>query len=157
MDGYIAKPVRLGDLSSALNLISPGIEPAAAPGGAGKPAGALIDEAVLLALRDIAGPDEPALVEQLLSMFLAETPGRIGQMRSGFQSADWHAVRETSHKLKGACRQLGLVAMALICQRLEDCEMTAERDWIGSAITELEQVFRETGILLSAKFTLNAA
>ena len=157
MDGYIAKPVRLADLASALNLHSPKIETAAVPPAGGKPAGALLDEAVLFALRNIAGPDEPDLVEQLLSMFLAETPGRIGQITSGFQSADWQAVRETSHKLKGACRQLGLVGMAGICQRLEDCERTPERDRIGSAITELEQVFRETGALLSTKFTLNAA
>ncbi len=157
MDGYIAKPVRQADLAAALNVHAQSVEPSAVAAGTGRLPGALFDEAVLLALREIAGPDEPDLVEQLLAMFLAETPGRIAQIAEGFRSGDWPGVRETSHKLKGACKQLGLVAMAGVCQRLEDCEATADRDWVGSAIAELEQVFRETAALLGTKFTFKAA
>ena len=152
MDGYIAKPIRRNDLVLALKPEASHVEATGAGGGKGR--SDLLDESILTDLRELAGPEDPGLVEQLLTMFIAETPRSIAQMTAGTVSGDWEVVRKAAHKLKGTCRQLGMIGMVDLCQRLEDCQTTAERGWIEQALSDLALVFRQTGELLRTKFKL---
>jgi signal transduction histidine kinase/CheY-like chemotaxis protein/ligand-binding sensor domain-containing protein len=155
MDGYIAKPIRQKDLVLALKRNPSDVRETGA--GAGKARGGLLDESILTDLRELAGPDDPDLLGQLLTMFIVETPPRIEMMTSGAVSGDWEVVRRTAHTLKGTCKQLGVIGMVDLCQRLEDCQTTTERGWVEQALTELSVVFRQTKELLGTKYTLNEA
>ena len=157
MDGYIAKPVRLNDLVTALSRHPSGAGGAGIRAAEGRARRVLLDESVLTGLHELAGPDEPDLVEQLLRIFVLETPQRMDRLRSEAGSGNWRAVRETAHQLKGTCRQLGMIGMVDLCQRLEDCETADERSWIEDALSELEQVFCKTKEILGRKYILNAA
>jgi PAS domain S-box-containing protein len=152
MDGYIAKPIRQNDLVSALKRNPSAVEETGA--GAGKTRGELLDESILTDLRELSGPDDPDVVEQLLTMFIVDTPRSIEQMIAGSALGDWEVVREAAHKLKGTCKQLGIIGMVDLCQRLEECEKTAERGWVEHALTELALVFRQTKELLGTKYKL---
>jgi CheY-like chemotaxis protein len=154
MDGYIAKPIRQNDLVSVLKPNPSKIEPAETIAKKEKGKSGLLDESVLTELSNLGDPD---LVEQLLMMFMVETPGRIEQMRSGAGSGDWQVVRKTAHMLKGTCKQLGIIGMVDLCQRLEDCETTGEGGQIALALAELTVVFRQTRELLDSKYTIDAA
>ena len=66
-------------------------------------------------------------------------------------------MRKTAHKLKGACKQLGIIGMVDLCQRLEDCEATVEGGRIELVLAELAVVFRQTKELLGTKYALDAA
>jgi CheY-like chemotaxis protein/HPt (histidine-containing phosphotransfer) domain-containing protein len=157
MDGYIAKPIRQDDLITALKEHPSEVNSTRVSVREGKASGDLLDESVLKDLRKLAGPEDSDLVEQLLAMFIAEAPLGIAQMMSGNVSCDWEAVRMAAHKLKGTCKQLGMIGMVDLCQRLEDRQTTDERGWVEQAITDLADVFRQTQELLDAKYTLDAA
>jgi PAS domain S-box-containing protein len=157
MDGYIAKPIRQNDLVSVLKRNPSEIERARASADVGEARSELFDESILTELRNLGGPNDSDLVEQLLTMFMVETPGRIEQMISGTRAGDWQVVRKTAHKLKGACKQLGIIGMVDLCQRLEDCEATVEGGRIELVLAELAVVFRQTKELLGTKYALDAA
>jgi CheY-like chemotaxis protein len=127
MDGYIAKPIRQNDLVSALKEHPSEVTGARMSAREGKASSDLLDESILTDLRELAGPEDPDLVEQLLGMFIADTPRSIEQMTAGAVSGDWEVVRKAAHKLKGTCKQLGIIGMVDLCQRLEDCQTTDER------------------------------
>jgi CheY-like chemotaxis protein len=154
MDGYIAKPIRQNDLVSVLKPNPSKIEPAETIAEKEKGKTELLDESVITELSNLGDPD---LVEQLLAMFMVETPGRIEQMMSGTESGNWQVVRKTAHMLKGTCKQLGIIGMVDLCQRLEDCEAIGERGQIALALAELTVVFRQTKELLDSKYTIDAA
>jgi signal transduction histidine kinase/ligand-binding sensor domain-containing protein/DNA-binding response OmpR family regulator len=157
MDGYIAKPIRQDDLVSALKEHPSEVNSARMSARGGKASGDLLDESILTDLRELAGPEDPDLVEQLFTMFIAETPRSIAQMMAGNVSGEWEVVRKAAHKLKGTCKQLGIIGMVDLCQQLEDCQTTDERGWIEQALTDLAVVFRQTKELLDTKYTLDAA
>jgi len=154
MDDYIAKPVRQSDLAAAIKRRLPYVQ--GAEGGAPSPVAAdeLVDENVLRELQDLGGEDEPDLVGQIIRMFILEAPQRIELIRTGLCTGDLKTVRETAHQLKGASRQLGLRAMAALCQRLEDCEKTPDRSGNENVLAELHVQFQKTAEILTAKYPL---
>jgi HPt (histidine-containing phosphotransfer) domain-containing protein len=87
-------------------------------------------------------------------MFIADTPRSIEQMTAGAVSGDWDAVGKAAHKLKGTCKQLGIIGMVDLCQRLEDCRTTDERGRVEQALTDLAVVFRHIRELLRTKYKL---
>jgi HPt (histidine-containing phosphotransfer) domain-containing protein len=98
--------------------------------------------------------DEPDFVEQLLRIFMIETPGRIETIRRAAGMSDSRGVRETAHLLKGTCKQLGLIAMAEICQKLEDQGGSDDMQGCVEWISNLEHIFSETKELLRTKYSL---
>jgi HPt (histidine-containing phosphotransfer) domain-containing protein len=67
---------------------------------------------------------------------------------------DPNGVHETAHRLKGACKQLGLIAMAEICQGLEDRGRSDNLQGCEEWITILEHRFLQTKEILKEKYTL---
>jgi HPt (histidine-containing phosphotransfer) domain-containing protein len=108
-------------------------------------------------LRGLAAEGEPDMVEQLLRMFLLETPGRIQNIRGSVVAGNARGVLQTAHLLKGTCRQLGVTAMAEICQELEARGQSGDLEECEVVIGRIERAFRETKELLQAEYPLREA
>ena len=157
MDDYISKPIRHTDLAAAIDRWSSRAAGTEKSSGEVIDFGHLLDESVLLELKELEGEDEPDFVEQLLRIFVLETPGRIGVLRRAADRGDSAGVKMTAHQLKGVSRQLGLVAMMEVCQKIEDRGTSGDLGGCEGMLDALERIFQETSNVLHARYALREA
>ncbi len=148
MDGYLAKPIQLGDLLDALSTHGAGDQapsaesdrqdreraaaaaapapdpapvatPAAAVTRAGEASSPAIDPGKLQSLRDLEMESTAGLVERIIGAFLDSSAADLTALRDAAGQCDRVALRNAAHRLKGSCGNLGADALAAICQELE--------------------------------------
>ncbi|WP_083448947.1 hybrid sensor histidine kinase/response regulator [Actinoplanes rectilineatus] len=129
MNDYIAKPVRMPDLTAALApLLQSADAPAPAPDAAAPdavlPATSSREDGVRARLDDIGGPDpepeERELLARLLNSFAAKTPPALDRLADSLTAGDTDAVRERAHALKGSASNVGFTALSELLADLED-------------------------------------
>ncbi|MEO8501389.1 MAG: ATP-binding protein, partial [Vicinamibacteria bacterium] len=112
MDDYIAKPVGLKNLATKLDKWLP------LPSEV-----ALLDRSVL---SGISGGDA-ATEQEILTDFRRVNDEDAARLKDAVAAADLGAVRQGSHRILGASRSVGAVALATVCERLE--RASRENDW----------------------------
>lgn len=127
MDGFLAKPARLQDLSEILSRflrpslgalpVSTGVE-----GGHGEwpelvSEPPVLDRGILATLVEEVG--DPAIAASVVATFLGELDGRLAVLGSPEAQLDREALERTAHTLRSTSRALGAVALAEVCDRLE--------------------------------------
>jgi CheY-like chemotaxis protein len=113
MDDYIAKPVQLSDLESALRRNS--ASNARSEETRMSPA---IDWDVVTSLRELqSGSSDLGL--ELIELFLSELPGRVEALETAVRDADPTMLLRAAHRLKGSSGTLGARQLAAICAELE--------------------------------------
>jgi two-component system sensor histidine kinase/response regulator len=157
MDDYIAKPISQSGLGSAIDRWCLRAK-SASPQPADEPVvREVLDESVLQELRALTAEGEADIVEQLLRMFILETPGRIENIRGSAIAGNARGVLQTAHLLKGTCRQLGVMAIAEMCQELEARGQSGDLGGCEVVLERIERAFRETKELLQTKYSLREA
>ena len=154
MDDYIAKPIRQTELAGVIDRWCSHARIVEQNPTNATNTPELLDESVLHELSGLASENEPDILEHLLRIVMLETPGRIEEIRRAAGMGDPNGVHETAHRLKGACKQLGLIAMAEICQGLEDRGRSDNLQGCEEWITILEHRFLQTKEILKEKYTL---
>ncbi len=154
MDDYISKPIQQTDLAAAIDRCASQSQAIENDSPTVNASHALVDQAVLDELGELANEDDPNIVEQLLGMFTHETPGRIEHIRRGASNQDARDVSQMVHLLKGTCTQLGLAGMVKLCQTLENRANANDMHDIEIVIAELGQIFHDTKEVLQSKYSL---
>ena len=154
MDDYIAKPIRQAELAGIIDRWLSRTQPVEANSATPTDTGELLDETALQDLEVLASEDDPDFVEQLLRIFVLEAPCRIGEIRRAAGMGDSREVQKTAHLLKGTCKQLGLTALARLCQEFEDEGRAGDSHAWEERVPILERTFVETKELLHAKYSL---
>ena len=119
-DAYVTKPVRPGRLYGVLEgLIG-------APGsgwvedGEEPPEGALVSDAVLAHIADMAG--DAATLSGIIHGFLEDGRRQREAMAQALVEGRLADLRGTAHELKGSAAHLGVEAVATVCARLQETE-----------------------------------
>ena len=94
MDGYLSKPFRRAEMRRVLSRFGPS-QGNPAPRGAGEPERPVFDEADQA---DRFGRD-PAFLKELLTLFAAELPGRVGAIQSALDAGADAEVARLAHAL----------------------------------------------------------
>ena len=118
MDEYLTKPIKLEDLSAALNrLFGEGV-------AATDPGEPILSEPVpeagfdlTTALNYVGGDRE--LLDELLGIFAEDAPVRIEAMRRAIGGGDTPELMREAHTLKGALKVIGATSAAGLAQGLE--------------------------------------
>jgi two-component system, sensor histidine kinase and response regulator len=92
MDGYIAKPIRMDHVLSAIDAS------VAAPETPTAESAPIVDSEALLN-QSFAG--NAALLSEVIDLFLTDTPGLLTEMRSAIDAGDEPAIAARAHKMKG--------------------------------------------------------
>ena len=139
MDAFLAKPVGLDRLSSALDALITRARPEApAPEHAGRDGADRTADAVdvdtLTTLADELG--DPAIVASLVTTFL----GELERRRAAIVGDDPEQIAREAHTLKSSARLLGAVHLANICEQVETDPSRAPL--VDDHATAAERAFR---------------
>jgi HPt (histidine-containing phosphotransfer) domain-containing protein len=81
----------------------------------------------------------PALLREMIVLFLTAAPERIGAARAAAAAGDRHAVERALHSLKASSAQLGAMHMQRLSERGEAMARDGMDDGIAEVIGALEQ------------------
>lgn len=84
-----------------------------------RPATALVDLDHLERLRELGDRYDTNLLDELVAMFLRDTPPRLAELRTACQLAHRGRVELAAHTLKSSCLQLGVRGVAVPAGQLE--------------------------------------
>ena len=135
MDGYVAKPIRPGELIQA-------VEDAAGARSAPPPLveAAAGDEAEVFdaaALLDLVGGDE-ALMREIVGLFLVEAPRLLSQIRVALTEGNASALQFAAHSLKGSVGSMAAVRSFGAALELETVARTGRVEDAAPAAATLE-------------------
>ena len=108
---------------------------------------AVIDQAVLQALRDATGPD---FVRELAGTFLEEAPLMLGDLRESLAAKDAERFRRAAHSLKSNALTFGATAMATQAKALELGGLPADAAPVDALDMEFARVAAALGSLPDA-------
>jgi signal transduction histidine kinase/DNA-binding response OmpR family regulator/HAMP domain-containing protein len=121
MDDYVSKPMRADDLIAAIERAAAS---SAAPceladAGPTAPPPEVLDRAVLQRLHADLGDDNPALVGELIELYLADSPKLLAKLQAAVTGDVADAVFVLAHTLKSTSANLGAGPLAAVCGELE--------------------------------------
>ena len=140
-DAYLTKPIRIAELFDTIDSVVPDSygETRPPPSAIRLPIPASTDRDVFQAqaLIEHAGGDHELAIE-LVSVFLAEYPGWVAELRAALMASDGERLLRVAHTLKGAVDHCGASSAFDLALTLE--RMGRNEDMVGAraALTELE-------------------
>jgi HPt (histidine-containing phosphotransfer) domain-containing protein len=90
----------------------------------------------------------PALLKQMIGLFLQNTPLRIAAAVAGEKAGDWLAVERAAHSMKSSAGYLGFPGLSEQAARIEELAVQRRGDEIRPLIQELSDAFPAVGELL---------
>jgi CheY-like chemotaxis protein len=161
MDDYVAKPVTAKELEAVLERwVSP---PETSQPDTGAPMtdaeptimdgkeDASLDEDVLAALRQLQGAGEPDVFEELIGLYLEDTPTQLAALRSAVEAARADTVETIAHTLKGSSASMGAQNLSAICAELEGVGASGDLPKVTRLLERLEEEFGRVRAALEAE------
>ena len=102
MDGYVAKPINMEELASAMV----GVSALTQSVGAAQGRRAVLDGARLDHLHSIQDDSAPGLVREVIDLFVADAPGHLEALRTALASGDARQLARTAHRLLSATQNI---------------------------------------------------
>jgi signal transduction histidine kinase/HPt (histidine-containing phosphotransfer) domain-containing protein len=152
MDDYISKPIRVGDLQAALEHWgapkTKTSDTAFRQRARSGPADNLLDQAVLLELRNTPPSEGVGALQELVDLFLEGTPQRLAQIRQAINDGPMLAFH--AHALRSMSLNLGAKRLVELSQKLEDLGRARNVHSAPALLQELETAFAQTKTQLLA-------
>jgi DNA-binding response OmpR family regulator len=143
IDNYLLKPFRRDRIDAVVSRYAPIRELRPVPQLLS------LDKDRVRELQDLAC-DDPGLLDELIDLFLTETPKLIDQMRRATEDEDGPALRRAAHTLKGSSGQIGALRLQDICATIETLAGTGSLVGVEPLLSELSLAFtRSVGELRS--------
>jgi CheY-like chemotaxis protein len=136
MDDYLAKPVTAERLRAVVGRWARAREARADTRA--------LDPVVLEGLR-AAG-----LLDDVVALFMRETPGQVAALRRAVESAEATALVEVAHRLKGSSAQLGATTLTELAAALQEMGETGAREEVSGRVDALEREFERVRTVLEA-------
>jgi len=137
MDGYLTKPIDTEALWRELDNLAQSITGKTASEEKRRERLTVVDFAKVREMMD----DSRELYDEIVRLFLTDTPVHLQQIREAILSADGDAVRHSAHTIKG---MVGIFAAERALQASIDVEQYAEQPTLlADAIAELEAALTE--------------
>jgi PAS domain S-box-containing protein len=132
----LPKPVSAPALRVVIEryLGEPNAAPETAPDPVGEPA---MNIKVLEQLRALLGTKTTHVVESLLT----DVPSRLERLRNAIAANDLEAARREAHTMKGSSANLGAVAFARLCARINDACKQGRGDGLPAMCAEAADEF----------------
>ncbi|MDH5562278.1 MAG: PAS domain S-box protein [Nitrospirota bacterium] len=127
MDDFLAKPVRLEELSAMISKWLPHQIPSkeadppmpATTREDSTPRPPCLDETILNNLKALGGDDDPEFFLTVIDQFLSDLPRHLEDIKQSIERQDAEALIKAAHACKGSSRSIGATWLAEISYTLE--------------------------------------
>jgi CheY-like chemotaxis protein len=141
MDGYICKPIKADDLSTAIETLLYNAPPPETP-GVEPPLN------LLAALSNVDG--DKALLVDMVEAFLMDSPEQLLELRDAIGNGDAEYTAQVAHSLKGALSYLGVQTAYALASQLETMSRRGELDGASYVLQHLEQELERISACVAA-------
>ena len=100
-----------------------------------------LDRETVQQLLDMADGDE-SFVRDVLATYVEQSRDQMRTLRAAFAARNHHSATRAAHSLAGASLNVGAIAVATLCRRIEASAATDTRD-VAAVEAELERVCDE--------------
>lgn len=143
MDGYLTKPIDTDALWHELDSLAQGAVKKEATGAVSSRRLAVADFGKARQTMD----DSKELFEEIVRLFLEDSPPHIEKIKNGLVQGDAEAVRHSAHALKG---MVGIFAAERAMQAAAKVEEMAGKSGLDAAVTDLEESLKELDAAIRA-------
>ncbi|WP_298834210.1 PAS domain-containing hybrid sensor histidine kinase/response regulator [uncultured Piscinibacter sp.] len=149
MDGYVAKPIEMGDLAAAMTRVAMIARGGVAPD---VDEDEVLDAQRLEHLRGMQDDSQPSLVRELIDMFVADSPSHLGALGDALGAADAARLGRAAHRFLSVTQNIGALRMSQLCAEIERRSRLGEVDGVAPLIESLAQEHeRVSAALLAAR------
>jgi HPt (histidine-containing phosphotransfer) domain-containing protein len=110
----------------------------------------VLDLESLNAFEDLQIENEADLIVELIDLYVAELPTRIGEIRLTAKADKWAQLRRAVHNLKGSSANLGISRVAATCAEIERMDEGDLPSQSAEIIQRLEQEVDKAAAALAA-------
>lgn len=103
-------------------------------------------------LRILSMSGAPFDVGEVVDLFLSSSASDLVELKSSLAAGDREQIRQTTHRLKGACSQIGAIRMTVVCEELEAAISSQSSSDLDAKIDELAAEFDCVSRLLGSSF-----
>jgi HPt (histidine-containing phosphotransfer) domain-containing protein len=95
------------------------------------------------------GSDDPASLQDMLSMYWESEAGTPDGLKALAESRDGQGLKAAAHGAKGAAASIAAVHLADLCRALE--HNAANEDWIAvdRLTAQIDQAFKDVGVFIA--------
>jgi HPt (histidine-containing phosphotransfer) domain-containing protein len=94
--------------------------------------------AVLAEIQADLGDGDPAIVVEIIDLFLADLPQQLSTLREGFSAGETSVVQRLAHTIKASAATIGALALAADCETLETSAHGGVLPEAGAHLTVIE-------------------
>jgi two-component system sensor histidine kinase/response regulator len=162
MDDYLSKPFTQQELGAligrwialpvAASRHHDDVPAPARPATAAPPAQArdVINRHALENIRALSEDRGDALVNRVISAYVADTPQHLSTLRHAIDALDALSLRKAAHSLKSSSANVGAETLAQMCKEMEHLGRTETTNGASGILTNMETEFQAVRHSLSA-------
>ncbi len=146
MDNYISKPIRLKELSRALNEYQPGSVTNLRPGFPEQQlqnSASVLDMHIFDSLRRMAGAKAEQVIANLINNYLEDAPQYLQRMEDALAMADPQKLRQAVHSLRSSSANLGAVALAQQCKEVENIARSDTTKGVAEKLVVIKEEYKK--------------
>lgn len=102
-------------------------------------------------LRNMVGDDDPALIAEVLALYVTESTRLLNELRTHFEAGTIPGMIRTAHTLKPSSAIVGAHEIAGLCQKIEHLGRATDLDALSIVLAELEVEHARFVALLTAE------
>jgi HPt (histidine-containing phosphotransfer) domain-containing protein len=101
-----------------------------------------IDDTILNEIKEFMGEEGEATINELLSIFLNNTPKAILRIGDDIKSGDLQALTAHVHGLKGSSAAVGVIGISNICRAIESELRESRTSELGALYEKILGVYK---------------
>lgn len=109
-----------------------------------------IDPTVIDELRSLSAPGEPALLDELIEIYVDEAPREVAAMRSAIASGDAEALGQVAHRFTSGGGSTGAMRVMELTEQLQSLGRSGTTDGAAELTESLDAALRDALTALAA-------
>ena len=112
----------------------------------------VLDPAMLEAVVEMIGVDEPSAIVDLIDTYTEDSAQQIKVMSASFSSGDWKTLHRLAHSMKSSSATFGAMRMSALCAQLESsAKYNCDAGGCGELIEQVEDEYTRVAAALSVE------
>lgn len=157
MNDYLSKPVQRADLERMMNKWVHAT-PFTESGADELPLEMnmsmkqnVLDKDVLASLRELGGDDDPGLFNELVNMFLLDTPERMRTLSDALDKGDPTELERAAHALKSSAANLGAPGLSRLFREIETAGREKDLARAAPLVAQMKPEFEKVQVALKSE------